>query len=286
MASGNFKWSSEIDGDIYKSLSGIIKNQGYFKSDRQSNLFKPKKLNSRDKDFYSHYYLDHHEVKDIIGTIHIKGCSPLIYSKFKVSELNQKKKRVLVKTERKDQYLITVGGLSTFVMTGRGMIPSKWVFIIDSQGVVKKYKMRYEFLPRGPREAASGRFVEAILEFERKVNKKLELDIDPYDLTFREEKEKEKIKEKQKGSLVYLGTIGEKVTLSLTLKNQKTTYGRFGDSQAYFFEDDNKNKVIWFSSKDKDLKNGVTYKVEGKVKKHDEYNGYKQTYLTRCKILK
>lgn len=286
MTNSCFRWESEIDADIYKSLSGIIKNQGYFKSDKQSNLFKPRMLKAKEKEFYQHYYLDHPDVEDILGTIYIQGCNPpFIYKEFKEREPG-KNKKTLVKVEKKNQYLIVVGGLSTFVQTGRGMIPAKWVFIMDSQGVVKKYKMKYKFLPRGSREPAIGYFSSATLEFERKSNKSLKLDVEPYDLTFKKSQKKLKEIEKKKGDLQYIGKVGEKSTLTLKLKKHTVTEGsRYGPSYAYFFEDTKGNKIIWFASRDRELKEGKTYKVEGKVKKHDEYNGFKQTYITRCKII-
>jgi len=43
------------------------------------------------------------------------------------------------------------------------------------------------------------------------------------------------------------------------------------------------NHLTWFAS-GSDMEVGNTYKLLGTIKKHDEYNGVKQTILTRCKV--
>jgi hypothetical protein len=49
-------------------------------------------------------------------------------------------------------------------------------------------------------------------------------------------------------------------------------------------EDDKGNQFKWFASKYSGMEVGKTYKIRGTVKAHDEYQGRKQTALTRCKV--
>jgi hypothetical protein len=58
--------------------------------------------------------------------------------------------------------------------------------------------------------------------------------------------------------------------------------GQFGDKVLHTFEDGQGNAAVWFSS-GRALKIGKTYEIKATVKEHGEYNGIKQTVLSRCK---
>jgi hypothetical protein len=55
----------------------------------------------------------------------------------------------------------------------------------------------------------------------------------------------------------------------------------FGVSHLHMMQDEAGNAFKWFASSAR-LEIGTLYRVEGKVKKHDEYQGIKSTVLTRC----
>lgn len=87
----------------------------------------------------------------------------------------------------------------------------------------------------------------------------------------------------------YIGNVGDKVDLKVTLASvhtYETNYSYYSELNfIYKFKDSNSNTIIWKTS-NKYLEEGKTYQIKGKIKKHNEYKGDKQTILTRCKISK
>ena len=85
----------------------------------------------------------------------------------------------------------------------------------------------------------------------------------------------------------YIGNIGDKVDLKVTLvkiRTYETHYSYYGELNfIYQFSDENGNTIIWKTG-GKNLEQGKTYQIKGKIKEHNEYKGDKQTILTRCKI--
>lgn len=82
----------------------------------------------------------------------------------------------------------------------------------------------------------------------------------------------------------WVGALGTRVTVKAILSGARFIDGQFGCTTLYSFVDTDGNRVKWFSSRDLDLKEGESYSVTGRVKKHGEYKGMKQTILTRCKV--
>lgn len=85
----------------------------------------------------------------------------------------------------------------------------------------------------------------------------------------------------------YIGNVGDKVDLKVTLTSihtYETNYTYYGELHfIYKFSDENSNTIVWKTS-NKNLEEGKTYQIKGKIKEHNEYKGDKQTILTRCKI--
>lgn len=79
------------------------------------------------------------------------------------------------------------------------------------------------------------------------------------------------------------GTVGEKLTVTVKTANVMETEGYYGVTYLCKMIDDNSNLFVWFASSKK-MDVGKTYEITGKVKKHDIFNGAKQTVLTRCKV--
>ena len=61
--------------------------------------------------------------------------------------------------------------------------------------------------------------------------------------------------------------------------------GAYGWTNVYHFLDEKKHIFVWFTSKDIGLEKGALVTLTGTVKKLQEYDGEKQTVLTRCTIL-
>jgi len=61
--------------------------------------------------------------------------------------------------------------------------------------------------------------------------------------------------------------------------------GMYGTTHLYKFADGSGNKITWFTSNDQSLEVGDSLVVKvATIKKHDTYNGEKQTIITRAKI--
>jgi len=95
----------------------------------------------------------------------------------------------------------------------------------------------------------------------------------------REESEKSKA-EYRKGE--YVGEVGERITVPVNVVFSREIGGQFGITYLYKMRDSDGNMFTWFSSNDV-LEVDKWYSITGTVKKHEEYEGAKQTILTRCK---
>lgn len=101
----------------------------------------------------------------------------------------------------------------------------------------------------------------------------------------------------------YIGTVGDRLTLRLTLKRDycyQTSFGwKLQDNYIYTLEDSDGNVFVWktstiigIDSEDKrghllwnPVHRGDEITLKGTVKEHSEYKGTKQTVLTRCKVV-
>ncbi len=82
----------------------------------------------------------------------------------------------------------------------------------------------------------------------------------------------------------YVGQVKDKVTLTAQLIGLRSFETRYGDCHMHRFLDGSGNVLTWFASKSQHAQVGSTYKVIGTVKKHESYQGIKQTVLTRVKL--
>lgn len=105
--------------------------------------------------------------------------------------------------------------------------------------------------------------------------------------SYKDDERKKKAKENKNNiTSKWVGEVGNKIENTLKLERSFTTEGFYGTTYIYNFIDEEGNKYTWFSSKNMKLEEGNEYKVNGTVKKHQEYKGEKQTVITRCKINK
>ena len=89
----------------------------------------------------------------------------------------------------------------------------------------------------------------------------------------------------------YIGTIGERKKLIVTLMNCYPYYTNFGDNYIYTMCDADGNVLVWKTIKMLSvtpgtdvIKKGDLLEITGTIKEHSEYKGVKQTHLTRCKF--
>lgn len=79
----------------------------------------------------------------------------------------------------------------------------------------------------------------------------------------------------------FMGAIGERLELTLTVRKAIEVSGAFGISTMHIMEDDNQNVFVW-STAAKNWSEGSVHKLRGTVKDHRVYKNCKQTVLTRC----
>lgn len=82
----------------------------------------------------------------------------------------------------------------------------------------------------------------------------------------------------------YFGNVGDKIVREMVLDKVSSFDGMYGTTYVCRFHDADGRKFVWFASNCPDIDCGAKVSIKGTVKKHDEYDGKKQTVLTRCKI--
>lgn len=81
----------------------------------------------------------------------------------------------------------------------------------------------------------------------------------------------------------YVGNVGDRITIdSPEIKCISSWETEFGVTFLYKIKDENGNVYIWKSSNGCNTDN--VGELKGTVKEHSEYNGIKQTVLTRCRV--
>jgi hypothetical protein len=85
----------------------------------------------------------------------------------------------------------------------------------------------------------------------------------------------------------HIGSVGEKITLTLTLKKVINLESHFGSIGLFIFEDAEKNVVIYKgnSSSVWELAEGEVATLKATVKEHGVRNGVKQTLIQRPKAV-
>lgn len=79
-----------------------------------------------------------------------------------------------------------------------------------------------------------------------------------------------------------IGTVGERVELRVRVTKISGPYpGDYGDSYLCAMETDTGEQVIWWTGENLALEEGQQYDIRGTVQAHGEYNGRKQTRLSR-----
>lgn len=108
-----------------------------------------------------------------------------------------------------------------------------------------------------------------------------------------EKEEKNRAKEIENASSEYYGNVGDKVTVEVTGKivgSYTVSYSYYSCSEVlvYEFKDSSNHTFIWKSaSAGLEMAEDGTFKgrIKGTIKEHSEYNGRKQTVLTRVKAV-
>ncbi len=99
-----------------------------------------------------------------------------------------------------------------------------------------------------------------------------------------EAEERKKARQAEYQSSEYVGAVGDRITVTVKVIFHKEIGGEFGITHLYKMRDGDGNAFTWFSSNDV-LEEGKHYALTGTVKKHETYEGVKQTIITRCKAV-
>lgn len=82
----------------------------------------------------------------------------------------------------------------------------------------------------------------------------------------------------------HVGEVGDKIEVNVASFTCVSSWeSMYGVTFLYKFTDAENHTFIWYASKSVDNEDRVTT-IKGTVKDHSEFNGVKQTVLTRCKV--
>lgn len=85
----------------------------------------------------------------------------------------------------------------------------------------------------------------------------------------------------------YAGTVGERPTIRATLQRVTKHEGQYGFTARLEMRDEAGRLLVWWCSTPSNvghLKTGDVFTIKGTIKEHKEFNGQKQTILSRCKV--
>ncbi len=83
----------------------------------------------------------------------------------------------------------------------------------------------------------------------------------------------------------WVGNIGDRIKLTLTLVKTGYCTTRFGGSNIYTFKDEDGNDITWFTSVALKKEVGDTFDVKATIKAHNDYKGKKQTLISRATVM-
>ena len=91
--------------------------------------------------------------------------------------------------------------------------------------------------------------------------------------------------QKEAGDSDYVGEVGDKIEFNtVSVECIYSGENQFGVSFLYKLIDENSNVFMWSTSTY--LEDGANFTIKGRIKNHQEYNGIKQTWITRCRAIK
>lgn len=83
----------------------------------------------------------------------------------------------------------------------------------------------------------------------------------------------------------YVGTLKERREFDVKLVSVRHLESFYGVVHLHSFVDNEGRALVWFANTDSGMRVGGQYRIKGTVKKHEEYNNWKQTTLNRVVML-
>lgn len=91
---------------------------------------------------------------------------------------------------------------------------------------------------------------------------------------------------KTEASSEWVGSVGDKVTVSGTIRGIRFIDGQWGTTVLYTIKTDNGDIIRWFASSEAlGDETGVEVTIKATVKGHESFNGVKSTVVTRAKAV-
>ena len=247
----NFNWMTEQDGDMFRSLKGLVNNGGFFKSSGQAAFFEKR-------------------VKD--GCPHIGPCTAWDNSVVVVE----------------GQYAITCEGLIGITgddnSWGSRSRRKAWIFLMDNMGVVAMFIGRCKHYSDG----SSPNGEKTVRDFVRTDDGRAQ---ELANTWADERAAKTKAIGDKRAVSEHVGEVGERIEIEGFARLITSFDNAYGTSYMYMIEDSNGNayKFIGKGIHTADNVNGAhkNFKLKAKftVKAHEEYNGQKQTVVNRPKLI-
>jgi hypothetical protein len=84
----------------------------------------------------------------------------------------------------------------------------------------------------------------------------------------------------------WIGTVGERIkSLTAAVDRVRFAEGMYGMTTIVTLVTNSGDIITWFASKELDVEKHDTWKFDATIKKHDDFNGRKQTVVTRVKYV-
>lgn len=180
-------------------------------------------------------------------------------------------------TPVEEEYVITVNAELVYRYEGciRKSIPYTVVYVMDEYGVKRSLHLKY----KTSYKVEGWKITGMKLLFERT------------EITFTPEKNNDfdqpvKKEAEEKPVSNWVGAIGERIEITATVVYQKMIRTTYGSANLYLFKDEKGNVFKAFYSGKAEMEKGKKYKFKATIKEHEEYNGEKQTVISRLTEIK
>lgn len=104
--------------------------------------------------------------------------------------------------------------------------------------------------------------------------------------TYQKAKERLILAQRQKKLNEWFGDVKNRYDLDVEVTKIRAYDSYYGTGNVITMLDKDGHTLVWFTNTEADVETGGKYKVKATVKKHDTYDNWKQTIVTRVKIIK
>lgn len=156
-----------------------------------------------------------------------------------------------------------------------------WVYEYDDYGIKMSWRLHYTYSKDGIVRVNTKKTELVWTRNEEIIN------VDHLIEAEKIENEKNKVLEEKKENSNFIGEVGDKIETEVNVVFTKYIDNCDFPSTLFVMEDNDKNKLVWFSSSiyGDSIEKNKKYKIKGRIKANKEYEGEKQTVLTRCKLV-